>query len=377
MWTRRSSLRTISISHSNFPFEAGDKNFNEQDFYARSTIAQFLRDVCASRNLIPEGETHKFESRICEQAKNITEAFIAARKSDRKWRKYLQLRMELRIKDGGGEFGEQFVGIPDTTEVLADYSTLIMFNSKPPPGSEGPKTTWGLLRAAQSAISMTTTWMDKIERDAIEEAKGRCSKEPDITLQSGDRILRSILARHEYYHDGSRRFVINFVETLPRQFLGRKNTSLLLAGLVLGSRFRFAYLEEGDNQYQSLFAGDKDDEEFAVNSRQLIYDIERMEHESAEFGLLDRKAFIAAYGDENRAFVENLCHIWDVERSKLFDALNSHDLQLNRQKIQTAIFAFFNRMKTQNAAFLMKSIDVYHAEISNQLRHILSQTAKP
>jgi hypothetical protein len=137
---------------------------------------------------------------------------------------------------------------------------------------------------------------------------------------------------------------------LPRQFLGKQDTSLILAGLILGSRFRFAYLEQGDNQYKSRFEADRRDEDFGVNCRQLRYDIERLEHESAEFGLLDRKAFIAAYGDGNRAFMENICETWDLEKKKLFDVLPSRECDpLDRSKIRTAILDFFEVMKVQNA----------------------------
>jgi hypothetical protein len=64
--------------------------------------------------------------------------------------------MEVRIKDGGGELGESFIGIPDNAEVFAEWATFAIFNAKPPPdrGSDLPKTTWGALRAAQAAISM-------------------------------------------------------------------------------------------------------------------------------------------------------------------------------------------------------------------------------
>jgi len=275
-----------------------------------------------------------------------------------------------------------FCRIPEDAQVSGENETFGLFNIALPPERDGSasKTTWKDLRNAQNANSMATSWMDKIERDVIDAAhnRGRSRAETEITFQRGDKILRPVLSRHALYEDGSRTFSIQFIETLPRQFLGRRNTSLILAGLIMGSRFRFAYFEDEESGYQRRFDDALSDRQFAINCRQLRYDIERMEHESAEFGLLDREAFVRAFGDENRSIAQHFLENWDVVKPELFAALPIREIQpVDRAKIKEAIFKFFEVMKEENAAFLQKSMDVYYKEMSSQLRPILSNGKAP
>jgi hypothetical protein len=114
-----------------------------------------------------------------------------------------------------------------------------------------------------------------------------------------------------------------------------------------------------------------------INCRQLRYDIERLEHEAAEFGLLDRQAFIAAFGEGNQALAEDFIKTWDFLKGKLFAVLPTREIQaLDRPKIRQEILDFFARMKLENALFLQKSIEVYSQEMSLQLQPILANFGK-
>src|SRR5258708_8528333 len=165
--------------------------------------------------------------------------------------------------------------------------------------------------------------MEKIEQEIWEAARGDALKGKEVTFQSGKKIYRTSLARHTLYGDGSRTFYILLVETLPRRFLGHTNTPLLLAGLVQASRFRFAYLEEWDRYRHSRFDEAVPDQDFLIHCTQLRYDLERLEHEAAEYGLLDRKAFIEAYGESNRAVAESFGETWDRAKGELLKTLPS------------------------------------------------------
>jgi hypothetical protein len=372
---------SIFHAHQNkvvqFPPERKPVAFDERKFYLESALAKFLSDFHSYKGLYVEEDALEGisqEDLIFDHAKKITEAFKQARSTDLKWEKFIQLRIELRIPNSGTE---DFFGIPEDAEVSGDNETFGLFNIAMPPEPDGStsKTTWKDLRDAQNLSSMATSWMDKIERDVIYAARnrGRSKAETEITFQRGDKILRPVLSRHALYEDGSRTFSIQFIETLPRQFLGRRNTSLILAGLILGSRFRFAYFEDGEGEYQKRFDDSVSDRQFGINCRQLRYDIERMEHESAEFGLLDREAFIAAFGEGNRAIAQHFLENWDVVKPELFAVLPIREIQaVDRPKIKEAVFKFFAKMKLENAAFLQKSMDVYYEEMSSQLRPVLS-----
>jgi hypothetical protein len=364
-----------------FPPERPQKDYNETKFFRKSNVYKFLAFFYAYKNLYQSENAIESDAQsdsIIEDAKAITTAFREGRFSDVKAQNFIHPRIEIRIRDGGGDDGANFKGIPEDSEVSADDTTFALFNLDllKPTDASPALASWKLLREAQLTSHMSTSWMDKIERDAIEAAKGFVAaySGSDINFQRGDKIFRPILARHRLYYDGVRTFSVLFIETLPRQFLGKRTTSLLLAGLVLGSRFRFAYFEDRNTPYQTLFNDDVDNVEFAINCRQLRYDIERLEQESAEFGLLDREEFIKAFGDENKAVAEAFTENWDRLKGALFEALPTREVQISqRPKVKAAVEKFFTAMERENAMFLQKAIAVYQKEMSNQLAPILSR----
>ncbi|MBV9490481.1 MAG: toll/interleukin-1 receptor domain-containing protein [Verrucomicrobia bacterium] len=372
---------SIFHAHQNrfiqFPPEKKSVGFDEKKFYLESELAKFLSDFHSYKHLYVEEDALEGVSQeelIARHAKEITDAFKQARSSDLKWEKFIQLRIELRIVNSGSD---EFPGIPEDAEVSGDNETFSLFNVALPPEPDGsrPKTAWCVLREAQDAVALSTSWMDAVERDVVAAANNRARSraEAEVTFQRGERIFRPVLSRHAMYEDGSRTFSIQFIETLPRQFLGKRDTSLILAGVILASRFRFAYFETGEGEYERRFSDDVSDRQFAINCRQLRYDIERMEHESAEFGLLDRQAFIAAFGEKHRAAAEDFVQNWQVLKAELFTVLPSRALvPADRPRIRDGVAKFFKLMKWENAAFLDQAIEVYHEEMSAQLRPILA-----
>jgi hypothetical protein len=363
-----------------FPPDRPLKGYNEDQFYSTTPVYRFLAFFYAYKGLRPPPnnaiEADAQRRSILDDAKAITAAFKEGRFSDVKGENFVPPRIEITIADGGGEDGANFNGFPDDAEVSADDKTFDLFNVnllKPIDGSY-PLASWKLVRAAQVACRMSTSWMDEIERNAIEAAKSRgtANSQSEITFKRDAKIFRPILARHRFYYDGKRTFSVLFIETLPRQFLGNRNTSLLLAGIVLGSRFRFAYLEGPNKPYQRLFNDNLEDREFAINCRQLRYDIDRIEHESAEFGLLDRDEFVKAFGPENMAIAEGFTEKWDELKEDLFGALPIREIEKSeRPAVQSAIEKFFAEVERENAAFLEKAIEVYQMEMSTQLKPIL------
>jgi hypothetical protein len=88
-------------------------------------------------------------------------------------------------------------------------------------------------------------WLRRIEKDIVEAAQRHILESAEITLKARDGRVFHPLARHKLFQNGARKFYVAFIETIPRQFLGRQRTSFLLAGLVLASRFRFAISRNG------------------------------------------------------------------------------------------------------------------------------------
>ena len=93
--------------------------------------------------------------------------------------------------------------------------------------------------------------------------------------------------------------------------------SALLIGLILASRFRFTFIEAAE-ELQARFGDEVTDSEFQLACRQLIYDIERMEHESSEFGMNNPDLFQQAFGPDNHEIVNGFYEVWFPIRKELF-----------------------------------------------------------
>src|SRR5277367_4834559 len=221
---------------------------SESDFYSRSQLAQFFSDLHAYKSLYvvrDAGDAQRQLQTIVSQAKAVTEAFAKAAESDVRSDTPTQLRIEVSVS---AKSGQRLSRIPIEAEVSGTYQSLGLFGLMPPMYEQRlPTSTWGAVREMSSSpYRRVAPWIDRLERDMLDAAASRVPGGLEATFSSKDKIYRTILARHILYKNGDHRFEVLFVETLPRQFLGKRHTSLILAGLVLASRFRFAYLEEPD-----------------------------------------------------------------------------------------------------------------------------------
>lgn len=352
-----------------------DAKVNLDNFYGDSEIAKFFNQFYTFEDLYPatgDGTEDKRRlGRIAKDARSVTEAFQKAQSTDRKWKKFLQKRLELRIVDGGGEKGTKFLAVPEYAAVHAEYETFLLFNASPLPAPEGSSyvSTWGELRRAQVVAGMRTAWMDRIEKEIVAEVRGHKERAgSEITFQIGNKILQAVLGQHEYFVDGSRRISVNFIETIPRRFLGLNRSSLLLAGLIVASRFRFAHFEEKD-QCEALFGDKVEEQNFRINCKQLLYDIERVDLEAAEYGLLSRTEFVDSFPEGQRATAEAFGENWDTEKAKLLEVMPQDEKQpCNRTELKNAIGNFYSVMKKENANFLLTCVENYRTELIRQIK---------
>jgi hypothetical protein len=341
----------------------------EEDFYVNSPVAKLLREFYEYDGLYPARADAADTQRkfLVNQSKTISEAFRLARGSDVKWDTSVQPRLEIHVKN----FGSLSTAIPDDAELSSINGVFPIFKLQLP---QDARLTWRELRehVLRPLGGITPPWLHRIERDVIDAVQQKTLSSGEATVQGDKGIFRPILARHSLYHDGSRRFYILFIESLPRLFLGKQQTSILLAGLVLASRFRFAYFEEWERMFTSKFGDGVPDADFWMNCTQLVYDIERMEHEAAEFGLLDPNELVAALGHANRATVEEFLKTWRIERNKLFSSIpigeGVRDSSQARAATKELVLAFFRAMHPVNGKFLDIASGVYRAEMVKLLK---------
>jgi len=355
--------------------QAGNQSSDDSAFFKRAPVTKFLADFCIYRGLYPVrdyAEASRQEASLVLKARRITEAFASAKKDDEKAQTPLQLGIDIRVpKLAGGKMQK----VPPAARISGTYESLKLFGLQPPMVAERlPRTTWQDMReACMSSNRFDVLWMDQLQADIVRAANGLAVRAPEATFRSksNDKIYRPILARHVEYFGGERLFSILFVETLPRQFLGRKNTSMLLAGLVHASRFRFTYLEDHEEVFDRLFGDGVPNDEFENNCRQLKYNIEDMTHEAADFGLIDESSFVKAFGPENRAKAENFLKTWVASQTHLYQRLPDSEARVtdaNRAEIAKALAEYFRTVEAVNEKFIVAAIEAFRTEIMETFR---------
>lgn len=370
-------LPVVFQSHQNrlviFPPETTStaEPFNDVEFYTASPIATFFNDFYKYKGLYTTRDAAEAQRQLqtqVRQVKRITDAFIAARGSHVRADSPTQLRVEISVASARDV---KLTKIPAGAEVAGTFQSLALFGLAPPMQvGRLPITTWGSIRdACGSEYRRIPPWMERLEQDMLDSGNGLVLSGLEATFSAKEKIYRTILARHILFENGNHKFEVLFVETLPRQFLGKKKSSLILAGIVLASRFRFAYFED-PNVLAEKFSDKVPDSEFESNCWQLCYDLDRLGHEAVELGLLDPKEFIKSFGEDNRGFAEELMKTSAESRDRLLSALptpGERIEQQNRAKVRDAIFAYFHAVEPVNSRFLTTAINVYRQELATQL----------
>ncbi len=338
----------------------------ESATWYKSDVGRFLKEFCEHNRLYsPEDEDNpqKYTNNIALSAKKIANAFALARGTDVKSETPAQVSFELTIKGAGrGAFdkipdGAIIVGTSLFFKILGLAVSLDLENRLP------PSITWHKLRALLTQSNgKDVPWMHKVEADIVNASNNKDVNGNDVSFRGSDRrIYRPILERHREYMNGDRRFYLMFVETIDRRFTGSPRTSLLLACLILASRWRFMYLENWQ-ETERIFSEDASLETFTVACRQLRYNIDWIERESAELGADNQQAMVEAFGEHRRAQVEQFFHVWDLDKAKLLKSLHmsSADITAGDQKvIGKAVLDFLRSTRKQNVEFLELAVRVY------------------
>ena len=342
----------------------------EVRFYRESHVFRFLSDFCRYKDLYPVRDAAQAERQtqaLLAAAKRVTLAFEAARASDVKSDTPTQLKLEVSFDAASPNLVD---AVPDDAQVTGTFASFALFGLMPPMANKQlPSTTWAELRAACAQRSAANAlWMHSVEREMVDTMRGRALGTPEAILSaaSDGKLYRPILVRHLVRYDGTNQFDLVFVQALPRQFLGLRKTSLLLAGLVQASRFRFNFLEEPE-RVAAAFDDARSDREFAVACKQLRYDLDRIESEAAELGVLDREAFVAAFGAQRRAQAEGFIEGWNAAKAALLPQLPDPGTALTPQargRARAAIAAFLAAMERENRSFVLAALDAYREEVA-------------
>jgi len=369
------SLPGVFRNHQNnmviFPTETqSSPTFDENSFYLSSPIASFFKNFYKYKDLyVPKDsdDAQRQLAKLVRQTRRITEAFKAARRTDILADTPTQLCIELSIL---GCSEKLLTKIPDEAEITGTFQSLGLFGLMPHMANRQlPVTSWGRLKQVMNPNrGRTPLWIENLEQDMMNAANSLALTGLVMSFGSNGKIWRPILNKHVLYEGGGHKFEIIFVETIPRQFLGAKTTSALLASIIMASRFRFAYFEELD-AFNIDFRSDLNGRAVDIRCRQLIYDVERLEHEAMEFGL-DYSSFIKAFGEENKALAESFTSNWETAKREFLSTVRpaAGSVVGSQESLKRAIDKFLQTVEHENRHFLLAAIDIYRSEMRRRLR---------
>jgi hypothetical protein len=341
----------------------------EVDYWYSSEVGKFLFDFSNYKGLYtPEHERNRpadYSSNIARAAKSVATAFALARGTDVKSETPTQIGFELTIKGIGDGRIEK---IPENSTII---STSLFFDlldlRLELSWNRAPNTTWGKLKGLLANTGRRDVpWMHKVESDVVRAVDSRNVSPDDVTIRGANgKVYRPILERHKLFVNGDRRFYVLFVETLDRRFVGSRRSSLLLASLILASRWHFSYFEKWSDT-QRIFGEKIPLQNLADSCKQLFYNIEWIELEAAQLGTDDPRAMIEAFGQDHRARVERFFSDWEKAKKDLFAVLPGLDTEIteaNQKAARAAVLDFLEKVKSQNEDFLELAIKAYSDEV--------------
>jgi hypothetical protein len=339
-----------------------------------SPVGTFLQEFCDYKELYTPDDARDdpsaYKNAIAWGAKSIANAFALAQGEDIKDETPAQIGFELMIRGAGDKGHDKIPGdsIVEGTTLFFNILGLQFALNR----NQAPSTTWAVLNEKLKAVRSNIPWLHKVETDVLRAIQSLTPSGDDVTFRAENgKIYSPILVRHRLYVNGDRRFVLLVVETLDRRFAGSQTSSLLLTALILASRWRFSYFEKWTDTVELIFGDATTIQNFTAACKQLVYNIEWIEHESAELGVSDPKLLIGAFGDQRRARVERFFEDWEKAKNYLFASLPPLDIEIsaaNRASIRKAIIVFLSATREQNADFLELALQAYTEQIKSDLR---------
>jgi len=369
----------IFRSHQNcfiqYPPESisvGEK-FDREKFYEGSDLMKFFRNISKFQDLYVPSDAEGYQQQtksFIRNAETLMEAFRKSKENDIKYDTPTQLGFEIIVPS---KAGEAVVSIPPSAIAKGTYETFRLFGLMPPFDKEQeqlPSATWGSIKdTGKTSSGDYLPWIQRLESDMVCAVTGRSLPEAEATFRGSDKTYRAILVRHIVHFSGTHVFGIVFVPTLPRQFIGNQNTSMILAGMILASRFRFTFFEQPE-RVRASFSDDISESDFMAHYRQLLYNLDRLTQEAMEFGLVDRTVFVQSFGPDRRAIAEQFLAEYANAKKQFDESLPAKDAPVTpeiRQRIKATIMTFLAQVRDENNRFLLAAVDAYHDELQKEL----------
>ena len=301
-----------------FSPEKGDDNETQQlkkkNFYEeKSDIYKFLKDflehtVFSGRKF----EIERYRKKLTESAHRIAGAFVKNRKDDVVDQDYYPPRIEISLWPNNFENHDELLDNA-IVNLKTGAGSIFKLSTKKSKDLEW-KSFVDHLNAQSEELGLL--WVEQLRKAIVFASDGGRPDPVFATFSSNhdNRFYRPLLTRQEYYGSGMRQFYVTLVEQPPEDFTAHQDQGTLLASLILGSRFRFEFI---DRRLIDL-AKDHSEDEFmnlCANMERQIYAIE---NEAARHSLLDKETLVNCFPPSNRENIAGLHRKWtDIRKDIL------------------------------------------------------------
>jgi hypothetical protein len=318
------------------------------DFYLASHCGQFFKRLTERYHGKAASEPGSIlQDLIASRAEEITKAFVHS-SDPMVFDKVMYPRMWLEFdQDTVTSIRERkLLAIPDEIVVRADDNpnALNIF------GLDRNVSTWGQVRAQCQKGSRTSTvgWMLEAEGALISVLCDETVRSIEVGFRSidtrtGPDVYRCILTRRSGFRSGRQLLYFLFVRSRNRKLANDDAMALHLKLLLLATRFRFEVLKG-----EWSFRFENDVAQFDEQAHRFLGLIEKAEHESDEFGVMNSIANAFSIADQEK--IEKIARAWEADLATLQQAIGptGGDLEAKR----AAVLNFIATWLPQNGAFL-------------------------
>jgi hypothetical protein len=280
-----------------------------------------------------------------------------------------QKHVKIHIQDGNF-FKDELKRIPKSAEVEISIPAYGIFGIAIPNPPTRNKIKWSefedKIRAQTGGLSVTEMMNDIIISVLPDNDE---ATNDDTFLAPNKTQYRIILAKHSIYGNGKREFTLQFLETIGRNYGGEERTTLLTAGIILASKYRFLFLEQG-SRYTTEVLDTKRGKSLVLELKQMMKDIRRIHAEAADDGLADVGSIKRLLGDTEE--IDHLFETWWEAVAALdknvgdFFIAPSDDVW---PKVRNVLEEFCKTTAPLNRRFLDLAMTQYMSVITENIQH--------
>jgi hypothetical protein len=332
----------------------------------QSEFNNFLSELAALNAELhppPKPETYWQEvpKWAVEHANILTDSFFRALQSRVKDEWFPQGRLDISINRG--EFYRDAVPtIPLDAQATLSVSTYKLFRAAAPAASRS--FSWDAFTNYVRDKTGSDTLVRIISDIVVSALPDKDEAKNDYVFQApNSKFYRVLLVRHSVYGDKRRDIVLNLVETLEKVQSGDEQTTALVAGIVLGSKYRSLFVEKAA-KYDDVILKELSVEALADALTRMLRDIDRISADSASDGLADFNALRVLLGDtvEVKSLFEKWLDVFPGMEAAAKQFI-SEPTPVKRDAFFVAYDSFLKVSRRNNAVFLQLCLDEYQKRL--------------